>query len=236
VTPYDIVVPVREGADHPQLRYALRSWAAHLPHVRVWVVGHLPSWVVGVRHIPMVDVDSAQVHTWAAVRAACLEPAVSDPFLLCGDHMFVTAVQQDMPILNRGLLRDGEDEKLARVGGAPPARVLQTREILERMGYADPLSFELHVPLPMDKAEALRAIDVGVLLGLAHHTRTLYGNLTGLGGEHIGDVMVAHRGPWFGPPRGRFLATTPDSFKWGVVGTVIRSRFPMPCTYEQRRG
>lgn len=214
VTACDVVVPVREGADHTRLRYALRSWSAHLPHVRVWVVGHLPSWVVNVRHLPMVESGSAEVDRWAAVRAACLEPAVSDRFLLCADDMCVMTAQaarREIPVVNGGLLRDVEEA--GRVDGSHLARVRTTRQILERLGYVDPLSFEVNVPMPVDRDEMLRAVDVGTLLGIAHHTRTLYGNLAGLGSERAGGTTVDHHEPRY--------------------GTLIRSRFRHPCTYER---
>src|SRR5690606_41501940 len=41
-----IVVPVREGPVNEQLRYALRSWTANLPHRQVWLVGGRPTWAV----------------------------------------------------------------------------------------------------------------------------------------------------------------------------------------------
>src|SRR5690606_27382038 len=62
------------------------------------------------------------------------------------------------------------------------------------------------------------------------HKRTLYGNLTGVGGEQWQDVKIASRtgdlppGPW--------VSTTPESFTNGLVGRRIRAALPDVCRYE----
>jgi hypothetical protein len=81
VADLDLVVPVREAPTNQQLRYALRSWAAHLPHGQVWIVGHKPVWLNGVRHIPTRQTGTKYANTTTAVRAACEHPEVSDTFL-----------------------------------------------------------------------------------------------------------------------------------------------------------
>jgi hypothetical protein len=230
----DIVVPVREGAVNEQLRYALRSWAAHLPHGRVWVVGHRLPWLHGVRHIPTRQTGKTKyANTTAAVRLACEHAEVSERFLLCNDDMFVMQRQESMPVLHRGPVRQVEAYYASRSSGAYLRGMRETRELLERLGHPDPLSYELHVPLPVDKEGMLQALDAGKGLDVVHK-RTLYGVMAGLGGERIEDVKVLHRGPRF-PAGSPFLSTMPDSFSRGLVGQHIRRAFPAPCRYETSR-
>jgi hypothetical protein len=229
----DIVVPVRVGARNDQLRYALRSWAENLPHRRVWLVGHRPPWAVGVGHIPTVQRGTKYQNTTAAVRAACEHPDVSSTFLLCNDDFFIMQPTPVMPVLHRGPVRDVEAYYARRANGKYLRGMRQTRDLLVKLGHADPISYELHVPLPVEKTRMLHALDVGRHLDVVHK-RTLYGNLEELGGERIADVKVLHRGPRF-PEGSPFLSTMPDSFENGAVGRHIRQAFPALCVYEAGR-
>ena len=228
----DIVVPVREGPVNQQLRYALRSWAANLPHRRVWLVGYRPPWTAGVEHIPTRQTGTKYRNTTVAVRAACEHPEVSDPFLLCNDDFFVMRPVESMPVLHRGPVAEVEAYYVTRGSGAYLRGLRETRDLLVSLGHTDPLSYELHVPLPVDKAGMMKALDAGRHLDVVHK-RTLYGNLAGLGGERIADVKILHRAPRFDRDA-RFLSTMPDSFTHGHVGAHIRRVFTRPCAYEVR--
>ncbi|WP_434593257.1 hypothetical protein [Streptomyces sp. A5-4] len=225
----DLVVPVREVAVNEQLRYALRTWTANLPHRRVWIVGFRPAWLRDVGHIPTRQAGTKYANTTVAVRAACEHPEVSERFLLMNDDFFVMQRQADMPVLNRGPVREVETYYAARASGPYLAGMRKTRELLAELGHTDPLSFELHVPLPVDKTGMLKALDVGRRLAVVHK-RTLYANLADLQGDRIEDVKVMHRGPRF--PHGPFLSTMPDAFTHGMVGGHIRQAYFQPSPYE----
>lgn len=231
----DLVVPVREGRVNEQLRYALRSWSAHLPHGRVWLVGYRPAWVGGVEHIATRQAGSTKYrNTTAAVRAACEHPDVSDDFLLVNDDMFIMRPVDGMPVLHRGRVRDVEAYYAARhPNGAYLAGMRETRELLATLGHPEPLSYELHVPLPVQRTQMLAALDAGRNIDVVHK-RTLYGNLAQIGGTQINDVKILHRAPrgYEGLP---FLSTMPDSFTNGFVGQHVRAAFPTPCRYETGR-
>lgn len=226
----DIVVPVREGAVNQQLRYALRSWAAHLPHRRVWIVGYRPPWLTGVWHIATRQTGTKYQNTTLAVRAACEHRKVSSQFVLANDDMFVMRPFAEMPVLHRGPVRDVERYYASRGSGQYLRGLRQTRDLLVQLGHEDPVSYELHVPLPVEKAGMLKALDVCRSLPVVHK-RTAYGVLNQIGGEETQDVKVLHRGPRF-DRASPFLSTMPDSFKHGQVGQHIRRSFPRACRYE----
>lgn len=231
----DLVVPVREGAVNQQLRYALRSWAAHLPHGRVWIVGYRPPWLTGVEHIPTMQRGTKYANTTTAVRAACEHPEVSDPFILCNDDFFVMKPIEQVPVLHRGPVREVERYYAARYrnGGSYLRGMRETRDLLVELGHPDPLSYELHVPLTVHKEGMLKALDLGKHLTVLHK-RSMYGNLADLGGKRTQDVKILHRGPRF-PKDSAFLSTMPDSFVNGMVGRHIRAAFPRRCRYERGR-
>ncbi|PWI06530.1 hypothetical protein DIZ27_32845 [Streptomyces sp. NWU339] len=227
----DIVVPVRQEPTNTQLRYALRSWSAHLPHRQVWIVGYRPAWLHGVRHIPVPQSGTKYANTTAAVRAACEHPEVTDTFLLCNDDFFVMRPVERMPVLHRGLVRDVEEHYTARGHNGRYVRGMrETRQFLTGLGHDEPLSYELHVPLPVTKAGMLYALDAGAGLDVLHK-RTAYGVLNGIGGDRIDDVKVLTRHRF--PRDSQFLSTLPDTFANGVVGRHIRAAFPKKCRYEK---
>ncbi|WP_433341737.1 hypothetical protein [Streptomyces sp. CA-253872] len=233
----DIVVPVREGGTHEALRYALRSWAAHLPHRRVWLIGHRPAWAARVKHIPTrQDGNTKYRNTTSAMRLACEHPEISDEFIYCNDDFFVLRPFARMPVFHRGPVREVEAYYATRGNGNYLRGLRETRDLLVSLGHKDPVSYELHVPLPVAKEGMLAALDVGRHLDVLHK-RTAYGVLSGIGGTRMRDVKVLHRGPAFSTTSG-LLSTMPDAFAHGMVGRYIRSRFRAPCRYEgaQRRG
>lgn len=229
----DVVYVVRPGDHNQHLRYSLRS-LEHLPHGRVWIAGYCPSWAVGVGRIPVEQTGSKYRNSTANLRAALEHPDVSDRFVLFNDDFFVMEPVNELPVLHRGPIRCVEDYYVARRSGAYLRGMRETRGLLESIGYDEPLSYELHVPMLVDKAGMLAALDTGRHLDVLHK-RSLYGNLAGLGGAETTDVKVMHRGPRFDRTL-PFLSTMPDSFANGAVGQLIRKTFSRPSPYERLGG
>lgn len=227
----DWVIPVRVGEPAEELRYALRSIAAHAPHGRIWLVGYRPAWARGVEHIATRQIGSKYRNTTAAVRAACEHPEVSDPFVLANDDMFVMAPLERIPVWHRGLVEDVEAYYARRANGHYLRGMRETRGLLYRLGVPRPVSYEVHVPMPVGKAGMLAALEAGAALDVLHK-RTLYGNLAHIGGLHVSDVKVLHAGRV--QPRGPFLSTLPLSWRGGA-GRLVRERFPERCGFEAGR-
>ncbi|MFD4855154.1 hypothetical protein [Streptomyces atratus] len=230
----DIIVPVREGAANESLRYALRSWAVNLPHRRVWLVGYRPPWADNVEHIPTRQTGTKYRNTTAAMRTVCEHPEVSDTFLWANDDFFTMRRQESMPVYHRGPVRDVEAYYATRGNGAYLRGLRETRDLLVSLGHEDPLSYELHLMLPVSKAGMLNALEIGRHLDVLHK-RSFYGNLEKIGGTQMRDVKVLHRAPRTFDTSTPFLSTMPDSFTNGAVGRFIRDAFPQPCRYEARR-
>lgn len=225
----DWVIPVKQAEPTDELRYALRSIAVNAPHDRIWLVGYRPAWVRGVEHIPTRQKGTKYANTTLAVRAACEHPDVSDPFVLANDDFFILRPLRRVPVLHRGPVRDVEAYYATRANGKYVRGMRETRELMEALGIEDPLSYELHVPLPIRKSGMLRALDVGAHLPVLHK-RSLYGNLEQIGGDQIRDVKVIHGGGGF-PTRGTFLSTMQVSWH-GRAGALVRASFPRPGPYE----
>ncbi|MEW2066639.1 hypothetical protein [Streptomyces sp. NPDC007346] len=228
----DIVIPVREGDRNPELRYALRAIAANVPHRQVWIAGHIPPWVVGVGHIPTRQTATKYENSRANWKAAVDHDGVADDFLIFNDDFFAMRKVQRVPPMHRGLLADVEQHFLRRVrAGRYLMGMRQTAGLLADLGIERPLSYELHMPMLLNKARYLEVWEIANRVRYPH-SRTLYGNYWQIGGSRVADPKVLTRGSAY--PRGlSWLSTMPDSFEHGQVGAYIRSQFPAASPYER---
>lgn len=233
----DLVYVVKQGDDNEELRYSLRS-LRNLEHGTVWIVGYKPPWVTGVGHLPTRQDRSKYENSTANLLAAATHPEVSEDFVLMNDDFFVVKPVDQVPVLHRGPVVRVEHHYYEKYKDQMPGDyrlgMTQTKYLLERWGHADPLSYEVHVPMPLEKAKVVevlkRAFDTEKIRAL--HKRTLYGNVWDLGGTEIADTKVLSNGFWH--PNGLpFVSTNDSSFKIGSIGVSLRKRFPDPSPYER---
>lgn len=235
MTDVDVVYVVREGDENPELRLSLRSIAAHVPHRRVWIVGYTPRWVTGVESIRTEQAGSKWVNSTANVVAACRHPDVSDRFVLCNDDMYVLRPLVDLDVelaLHRGRARDVLAESRSRRLHDPTYTdgMAATIDLLESWGHLDPLSYELHIPMVVDKAVMLDVLDRSAGAHPCRHKRTLFGNVAGVGGVQVDDVKVAFGGPTAEDLAGTFVSTNDRTIRRGR--RALERCFPAPGPYE----
>lgn len=224
----DAVYICRAG-DNEELRYSLRS-LRNVAHDAVWVFGGAPAWFKG-RHVPVSQEGDKQSNAGRAVRAACLHPEVSDPFILMNDDFF--AIEPvEVSLLDRGNLADVLAEVAARHPSSPwVGRMRRTKAHLASLGYEDPRSFELHVPIPVRKEAMLRAIEMAEACRGGLQWRSVYGALCGDPSTTIADVKVLRRG--HKPDAGPWLSTNDITF--ADVEAKLARMFPEPSDYEEAR-
>ena len=238
VAPPDVVIPVRHGDSNEELRYALRTIDAHLPHGRVWLAGFRPGWASGeVGHVPNAQRWTKHENSLRNLLAACRHPDVSEEFVLWNDDFFLLqALPGGVPTMHRGPVR----EFLAGYGRARSQYLSgmdATARILQGLGVEDPLCYELHVPMPMTKTGVLEAYAAATAPRAPRHPalqlRTLYGNLSGVSGERVEDVKIFKSDQPWEPGPVPFLSTM-DPY-WGVhpASRAIIAKHPKPCRYER---
>lgn len=235
----DVVIPVRPGERNDELRHALRSIDAHVPHRHVWVSGYAPSWLRGAGTIPAgAQAGSKHANSLRNLVAACKDPRVSEEFLLWNDDFYAMAPVPEggPPPAHRGPVR----ERLEALGmsrrSAYYRGLATTAEVLIRLGVEDPLDYELHVPMALTKGLVLRSLVEAAGPGLprtsAPQIRTLAGNLAGLGGARMEDVKVEtpHSPP---PPAGAWLSSSDASWGRHPALRAVEEAFPGLCRYEE---
>lgn len=235
MTDPDVVIPVRVGDRNEELRYALRSIAANLPHSRVWIVGHRPKWTCDVGVIQTQQYGTKYTNSTNNLVQACRDPRVSEDFVLWNDDFFLLRPIDRVPVMHRGPLADVLSY-YGRLGGRYFQGMYATALMLELLGVTEPLSYELHVPLPMRKADFLQVIDLTKGRHMPKtqvlHKRTLYGNLMLDKGVQMQDVKVAEAGQAWAPG-GPWLSTSDSTWMSHPAGAFVRSIFTTPGPYEK---
>lgn len=232
-TMYDIVYPVRPGDINEELRYSLRSLEAHYPeHGRVWIVGHCPDWLTGVEVIPGGNASTnPRSNVYQNILTACSHPDVAEDVLIFNDDFFLTAPVEEWVVGYRSTL--AEHLRLPRLRMNPQSwwrdSLITTQVCLQALGYADPLSYELHIPLPVHKTLMRETLEH--FASITPHNppqwRSLYGNANVVDPVKMTDSKVFRNAPLRTP----FHSTT--DLSWRHFKAVFASRFPEPSPYER---
>ena len=229
----DIVCPCRTGNKNNELRYAMRSWEANVPHRDLYLWGAPPAWTQNVIKRPMQQGSNFRLNTTKMMLAACQDPDISNPFIWMNDDYFVMKPIPEVPRLNRGPI----DRVIAahpNPGHQYPQGMVATKNLLIDEGFSEEgiLSYELHMPMLIYKTTMIHALQVyfdsrrPIL-----HKRTLYGNIVDYGGLAVPDNKVVERhSKWDSDCT--FISTSDMSFEKYPIGAWIKERFPLPSTYE----
>lgn len=260
----DVVYLCREGENNEELRYSLRS-LRFTPHEQVWIFGGAPSWVNRdlVRVVPVPQAEFNFRNAWLVkyqnvrrnLSTAVETTGVAERFLLMNDDFYLTEEIQTVPVLNYGTKAQFDAYYMKRRGAVPTQYVLgewATLAWLEEIGIVNPLSYALHVPLPVDRDVMGHVLaDLPELLdGQPVHLRTAYGNIAEIGGLTVSDVKVERgqkgstrrmNGQRIGPVPVRpelpkpFASSSDRSFvsEQFPIGKWIRQLHPEPSLYER---
>lgn len=230
----DIVIPVRQMDYNLGLALTLRSIEMNFPHKRVWIAGHKPPWVsdsVGYIHVPQMGGN------WQNVLMILNEVVVSDEvdedFWYFNDDFYVMRKMRNPPTFQQGTLA----EKCKRMRGVSINSYVTgaetTLKLLQDAGFEDPINFDLHAPMPMNKTGLDDAIGFILRSGKVFwpHLRSVFGALTGLVGVEGKDAKVG--GVMESIPEGAdFVSSSPRSLQ-GQLGRELKLRFPDPSSYEK---
>ena len=259
--PVDIVYFLRHSkfADL-ELRYSLRSVAAHFPDVgKVWVFGDRPAFLAAdaglIEHVPH------GATAWAAgfrppltnffqlAYASSIIPDLSHEYLRLSDDMILLG---DLPLEQARVLRylENLDDAKGRGKGRWRDSLWRTYDVLKREGYPG-LNFETHVPTYYRRRwgfDAYRDLRDWVTrdrwLGLLGPTAVLNHAVAKSGAEPVrlgGDCEKA--GFWNRPPtreavREKCAGKQFLNFDAAAFGDGMRrflaERFPNPCRYERK--
>lgn len=221
----DVVYLCRAG-DNEEIRYSLRS-LANLPHGRVWLFGDAPLWYRG-RLVQTDQSGSKYENAGGALETACRCADVSSRFVLMNDDFYLMRPVDAVPVAHRGTLREVHDF-YAREHPASryTAHLAATLDLLESLGHPEPLCYELHMPMVVERDRAAALLERYDFT--SYLFRSVYGNLLELGGERLEDCKVYGKADPV--PQGAFASSVDGAFA-GML-PVLRYLFPDPCELER---
>ena len=221
----DLVYICRDG-DNEELRYSIRSAVANLPFDKIWVFGGKPDWYVG-RHVRLKQNAQKYDNARSNLAAICRNTDVSDDFVLMNDDFFAIRPVDEFKYYHRGTLQ--EHANLIKESIGYRRMIEDTKDVLEYLDYSDPLSYELHLPMVMNKEKLAKVVRT---MGL---WRSVYGNMYGVGGEKHDDVKVHNHVSLdiVGNNPLPYISTNDETFA-GVRESLLEKLFPEPSKYEAK--
>jgi hypothetical protein len=179
----DIVYVCRPG-DNEELRYSIRSVVKNIPYDNLWLVGNKPKWYIG-KFLSVPDKSSRYENIRNAIESVSINSDISEDFVLMNDDFFILKPLTEIPVFHGGLLIDKINNHISLTGTNNYVRMLSnTHRFLLKYGIKDPLDYDIHVPMKMNKTNLAKIIHK------KHFPRSMYGNIFNIGGTEIKDVKI----------------------------------------------
>lgn len=226
----DIVIPyIKSSTD--ELRYCLRS-LKNIPHRNVFICGDKPDYISDkVIYLPRKSRGvSAQHDCELNIRLALEDDRLSDEFIYMNDDFYIIKHIAGLPTYQNGTIRQ-------LIGSRPERPFMKynnsLRETVKYLNNFDnPISFELHIPMVMNKNDRLEiSNDILPILskGKTVLPRSIYGNSFCDINEYRQDVKLYTENEQ--PTDKVFLSTIERSFN-GIAGSLLKEKFKEKCEYE----
>lgn len=224
----DYVYICRSG-DNEELRYSIRSIEENMPKGKIWIIGYKPGWYVG-NFVSVKDSGNKFDNIKKCLAKTADVPEISDKFVLMNDDFFVVSKMSSVPILHGGSLKDKVSEYKRLVPSSYYTKLLEnTHKRLVRLGIENPIDYDIHTPLIVDKTKIKEITDMPYL------DRSTYGNVLAIGGQEFKDVKVYSSGrmdsrSYDFSTESLFISTEDTSFH--KILPMLQNLFPNPSSYE----
>lgn len=228
---YDVVYILKANAKSEELRFSLRSIEKNMDHGKVWFYCGCPGGFIPDEYVPH---DQKGPTKWERVRSSliqvCRNDKIGKQFWLFNDDFFIMQPMQSAKNYHRGLLSDHiKDIELRHCGGSTGyTRNLRLCEQQLREAGMTTLDYAIHVPLLVDRAKMLEALQ---MFPRCPMFRSIYGNYAQIGGDFIKDCKTTDPERII-DPEDPFFSTSNRAFS-GRVMEQMQKFFPDPCKYEE---
>lgn len=227
---HDVVYIVRDGFNN-ELKHSLRSVERNFPHRNLVIYGGQP---FGVKPDRLVRIEQQGDEKWSKVRYTlriiCDDNNLTEDIWLFNDDFFIMQPIDNPQNYYDKRLIDWIESIEAMTYGAPSEYTKRLRaelKTLQDAGIAEPLNYEHHTPMLINRKKMAETLDRYPECPLF---RALYGNLHQIGGIDMPDVKFHQkRQPW---PLGAYASTSDESWNTERIGFVIRDRFMTPSKWE----
>ena len=226
---HDVVYILKNDIDSDEIKYSLRSVEKNFPCNKVWIYGGKPK---GIEPDEYVEVKQKGATRYSKVtntiKQICMNDDITEKFWLFNDDFFVTK-----PVGSFLQVADGSIahrvQRISSITGTKSryAEALErTAGLLHSKGY-DTLCYAVHLPMLVDRAKALEAMEE---FPGEPMFRCIYGNYAAEATVITPDVKV------FGcnkPDDDWFFLSTDDRAWSAEAGEYIRDMFRSPSRWER---
>ena len=230
----DIVIPLAfEPANHT-LPLVRRSLALHAPQLRLVIAGYAWPYLNDPEVGHTIDFPQLAgreiANTDTAMRKACLDPEVSDPFIWSNDDIYWRRPVTLEELVHHSAVSRGPLPPASYTAKNIHTRIGKVTGELMRAAHLPDWDYERHVPLLVHKAAMLQALELG------GSKRSTYGNLTNAFPTAIRpDVKVFYEAdvaelaspelePWFSTGNRFPVQQVPDMLGLGSVAATAGSQ------------
>lgn len=231
----DIVYPVKKNASNEELKYSLRS-LQNIQHDKVFIVGDLPNFIdpTKVVYIPNQMLANRYETTTNHLKCACLNEKLSDTFIYMNDDFFILEPISDQDLmLNRGLLKDQVKFYYThhRILTNFDKLIEKGMNELKALGFNEPISFELHSPMIINKYNFLTLkINTPALYCCK---RSLYGNYFIKNSKTISDVKLLGGHIFNENVQGKQKILSCSDSSFTKIKDFLNKKFPNKSIYEK---
>ena len=229
----DFVYICRDG-DNEELRYSIRTVLHSFPEANIWVVGNKPDWYSG-KYVEVKQDKHKYANAINNLKTLCNVAEISHNFVLMNDDFFIIRKIENIDQFYNGLLSE-KIERFTKITGSSSyiKKLATTNHKLLKLGIKEPLDYELHTPMPMDK--------VGLLDVLTNYPeclwRSMYGNIYNVGGTQMQDVKVYNSGPLvlksynLNIDDHTYLSSADSSFN-SIFNKILKIKFDKKTKFEK---
>jgi hypothetical protein len=229
----DFVYICKEGINE-ELKYSIRSVIESFPDSNIWVVGGKPDWYVG-NYINVEQKESKYRNAVENLKTISTSDQISESFVLMNDDFYIIKKIDKIENFHGGYLLNKINLYQKLNGNSQYTRKLSgTYKKLKALGFENPLDYELHVPMIMEK-EKLK-----IILELIDQFlwRSIYGNKFEVGGTEMQDVKVYTSGPLvlksynLNIDSHTYLSSADSSFN-NIFNKILKDKFNKKTKFER---
>ena len=226
---YDVIYILKNDYDSEELRYSLRSVVMNFPFRKIVFVGGCPLDITPDIYIKDLQVGKTKwERSMGSLKKALQDDRLTENVWIFNDDFFIMdRWKSDINYFNGSLEKRIIDLKFKNPRSSAYIRSLESLKAQLMRMRKDTLSFALHVPFLVNRADALSLMET-----IKDHQmfRSLYGNYYKIPCTYMEDVKVYDRDTIPDTP---IISTMDDTFKNGKVGEFLRRYFDKPSKYEK---
>lgn len=225
-------VYVCKNGENEELRYSIRSIVNSFPKAKIWLVGGKPEWYSG----DYIYVDQSHTkyrNVLQSLQAIVNSEDISEKFVLMNDDFFIIKKISKIINYSGGLLMDKIVTYNEHASGSSyTKKLIDTHNYLNRLGIKNPLNYELHLPMSMEKNKLKKVLENGDKF----LWRSVYGNIYKVPTKTSQDVKIYSSGQMKAmsykfDKKSTYISTEDNSFL--IVLDDLKKMFPKKTLFEK---